>query len=144
MRDVHRPQRNARGSEFLRCTTCKFEKREDFSCGNTLHATHIDTNEHTRHDSEQLSTAAYGTRSSFYHTHETMISKSRLKTEANKGQMCPMRMQASWDARGQRRARSCLKRMPRLGWRLQLHAGKTAGRPAVGSWPVKSEAAEMS
>mmetsp|Transcript_31722 Transcript_31722/g.74952 ORF Transcript_31722/g.74952 Transcript_31722/m.74952 type:complete len:257 (-) Transcript_31722:640-1410(-) len=43
-----------------------------------------------------------------------MISKSRLKTEANKGQMCPMRMQASWDARGQRRARSCLKRMPRL------------------------------
>lgn len=65
---------NARGG-FGFDGGCKFEKREDFSCGNTLHATHIDTNEHTRHDSEQLSTAAYGTRtpytrSSFYHTRD--------------------------------------------------------------------------
>jgi len=28
--------------------------------------------------------------------------------------------------------------------KLQPHAGKTAGRLAVGSWPAKSEAAEMS
>jgi hypothetical protein len=51
------------------------------------------------------------------------------------------RMQA-WECVGSAELGAASSACP--GRRLQLHPGKTAGGPAGGSWPAKSEAAEMS
>lgn len=51
--------------------------------------------------------------------------------------LCGQKAASSWDE-----LEAAASAWP--GKKLQLHAGKTAGRPADGSWPAKSEDGGMS